>query len=118
MNNDYLRHGKEYPTSVEAMVVWPTKCRGGGTSQQKMDDATDGVTSFTQLDRIVCKHCQAKGHYAWDCYKAIAQQKNEYRRVSDMFSDNSSVGSVDSSDSARSHGSSGSSSNGSASGVK
>ena len=91
MNNDYLRHRKEYPTSVEAMVVWLTKRRGGGTSQQKIDDATDGVTSFAQIDRIVCKHCQMKGHYAWDCYKATAKQKEDYRRVSDMFSDNSSV---------------------------
>ena len=22
MNNDYLRHGKEYPSTVQAMVVW------------------------------------------------------------------------------------------------
>ena len=25
MNNDYRRHGKEYPSSVQAMVVWLTK---------------------------------------------------------------------------------------------
>ena len=25
MNNDFLRHGKEYPSTVQAMVVWLTK---------------------------------------------------------------------------------------------
>ena len=81
MNNDYLRHGKEYPTTVQAMVVWLTKCRGG-TSKSKLDDASDGVTSFAQLDRIVCKHCQEPGHFNWDCPKATAKQRENYRQVS------------------------------------
>ena len=45
MNNDYLRYGKEYPATVQAMVVWLSK-RRGGASRSKLDDATDGVTSF------------------------------------------------------------------------
>ena len=40
MNNDYLRHGKEYPATVQAMVVWLTKRRGGDKSQTKVDDAS------------------------------------------------------------------------------
>ena len=121
MNNDYLRHGKEYPASVQAMVVWLTKRRGGDKSQAKEDDATDGVTSFAQLDRIVCRHCQEKGHFNWDCPKAIAKQQDNYRqtlqdRAQARFSDDSSVDSDRSSNSGRSVDSNGSgSSNGSAS---
>ena len=77
MNNDYLRHGKEYPSTVQAMVVWLTKQRGG-TSKSKLDDATNGVTNFAQLDRIVCRHCQGTGHFAWDCFKASAKQREQY----------------------------------------
>ena len=81
MNNDYLRHGKEYPSSVQAMVVWLSK-RRGGTSKAKEDDATDGVTSFAQIDRIECWHCQKKGHFNWDCPSATAKQREEYRQAS------------------------------------
>ena len=116
MNNDYLRHGKEYPSTVQAMVVWLTKRRGGKTSLLKVDDASDGVTSFAQIDCIVCKHCQGTGHFAWDCFKATARQREQYRQMSSKFSDDLSVGSEGSVSSAGSHGSSGSSSNVSASG--
>ena len=122
MNNDYLRHGKEYPASVQAMVVWLTKRRGGDKSQAKEDDATDGVTSFAQLDRIACNHCQEKGHFNWDCPKATTKQRENYKRISQersqaRFSDDSSVGSDRSSNSGRSMDSNGSgNSNGSASG--
>ena len=81
MNNDYLRHGKEYPASVQSMVVWLTKRRGGDKSQAKEDDATDGVTSFAQMDRIVCRHCQEPGHFNWDCPKASARQRQSYREL-------------------------------------
>ena len=81
MNNDYLRHGKEYPSTVQAMVVWLSK-RRGGASKSKLDDATDGVTSFAQIDRIVCKHCQGTGHFNWDCPKASARQRENYWQAS------------------------------------
>ena len=122
MNNDYLRHGKEYPSTVQAMVVWLSKRRGGAT-KSKLDDATDGVTSFAQLDRIVCKHCQEPGHFNWDCPKATAKQRDKYKEVSRRReeyrqgnSDDSSIGSDGSVSSAGSKASSGSSTTGSASG--
>ena len=124
MNNDYLRHGKEYPTTVQAMVVWLTK-RRGGTSKSKQDDATDGVTSFgfAQIDRVECWHCHEKGHFNWDCPSASAKQREEYKQLSISRSqarsnnDDSSVGSRDSVSSNGSNGSKSSgSSNGSASG--
>ena len=111
------------PASVQSMVVWLTKRRGGDKSQAKEDDATDGVTSFAQMDRIVCRHCQETGHFNWDCPKASARQRQSYRELSRnrqaKFSDDLSVGSDRSSDSGRSNDSSngsGNSSNGSASG--
>ena len=118
MNNDYLRHGKEYPTTVQAMVVWLTK-RRGGTSKSKQDDASDGVTSFAQIDRVECWHCHEKGHFNWDCPTATSKQREEYKQLSISRSqarsqnDDSSVGSRDSVSSA---GSSSGSSKGSASG--
>ena len=121
MNNDYLRHGKEYPATVQAMVVWLSK-RRGSASRAKLDVATDGVTSFAQIDNIVCRHCQDTGHFNWDCPKASASQRDKYRELSqkrdhyrqDKSSDDSSVGSNGSGSSAGSHASS--SSNRSASG--
>ena len=120
MNNDYLRHGKEYPTTVQAMVVWLTK-RRGGTSKSRQDDASDGVTSFAQIDRVECWHCQKKGHFNWDCPEATTQQREEYKQLSISRSqarrrhDDSSIGSQDSVSSTGSNASSGSS-KGSASG--
>ena len=112
MNNDYLRHGKEYPSTVQAMVVWLSK-RRGGTAKSKLDDAADGVTSFAQMDRIVCKHCQDTRHFNWDCPKASAKQRDNYRQVScereqyrqeqNKFSDDSSIESNGSVSSAGSH---------------
>ena len=121
MNNDYLRHGKEYPATVQAMVVWLSK-RRGGASRTKLDDAADGVTSFAQIDNIVCRHCQDTGHFNWDCPKATASQRDKYWELSrkrdhyrqEKASDDSSVGSNGSVSSAGSHALS--SSNGSASG--
>ena len=89
---------------------------GYRASKSKLDDATDGVTSFAQINRIVCKHCQGTGHFAWDCYKATSRQKEQYRQASAKFSENSSIGSDDSVSSAGSHASSGSSGSGRASG--
>ena len=49
MNNDFLRHGKEYPSDVSSMVTWLLK-RHGKASSKKEDDTTDGVvTSFAQV---------------------------------------------------------------------
>ena len=122
MNNDYLRHGKEYPATVQAMLVWLTKQRGG-SSKSKLDDATDGVTSFAQLECIVCRHCQGTGHFAWDCFKVLAQQREQYCQATRKreefqakFSDDSSVGSQGSVSSAGSNASNGSSTSGSTSG--
>ena len=106
-------------------MVWLSKQRGGA-SRSKLDDAADGVTSFTQIDRIVCRHCQDTGHFNWDCPKATAKQQEKYRDVSrkreqyqrgqDKLSDDSSIGSEGNVSSAGSHASSGSSASGSASG--
>ena len=53
MNNDFLRHGKEYPSDVPSMVTWLLKRRGGGSSNDKEDANTDGVlTSFAQMSFI------------------------------------------------------------------
>ena len=102
------------------MVVWLTK-RRGGTSKSKQDDASDGVTSFAQIDRVECWHCQKKGHFNWDCPEATTQQREEYKQLSISRSqaqrshDDSSIGSQDSVSSTGSNASSGSS-KGSASG--
>ena len=46
MNNDFLHHGKEYPSDVSSMVTWLLK-RRGNASNKKEDDTTDGIlTSF------------------------------------------------------------------------
>ena len=119
LNNDYLRHGKDYPNTVQAMVVWLSKRRGNGTSQVKEDDAADGVTSFAQFERVVCRHCQGSGHFNWDCPKATAKQRDRYREISEQRKfqrqqdDESSVGSNASSRSGDSRDSNGNSSNGS-----
>ena len=39
MNNDFLRHGKEYPADVSSMVTWLLK-RRGNASNKKEDDVT------------------------------------------------------------------------------
>ena len=71
MNNDFLRHGKEYPTDVPSMVTWLPKRRGKASSK-KEDDTTDGVvTSFAQVTptrKKKCVHCGKEGHLASDCY--------------------------------------------------
>ena len=65
MNNDFLRHGKEYPTDVSSMVTWLLK-RRGKASNKKEDDTTDGVvTSFAQVTpkrKKKCVHCGKDGH--------------------------------------------------------
>ena len=49
MNNDFMRHGKEYPGDVSSMLTWLLE-RRGNTSNNKEDDTTDGVlTSFAQV---------------------------------------------------------------------
>ena len=55
MNNDFLRHGKEYPGDVSSMVTWLLK-RRGKASNKKGDDTTDGiVTSFAQVKQVQAK---------------------------------------------------------------
>ena len=108
---------------MQGMVVWLTK-RRGGASKSKLDDAADGVTSFAQINRIVCRHCQDNGHFNWDCPKVTANQREKYREASRKreeyrqakFSDDSSIESQGSVSSAGSQASSGSSASGSASG--
>ena len=42
LNNDFLRHGKEYPGHVSSMMTWLLK-RRGNASNKKEDDTTVGV---------------------------------------------------------------------------
>ena len=103
MNNDFLRHGKEYPSDVPSMVTWLLKRRGGGNSNDKEDANTDGVlTSLTHASfiqkrdkkRMKCVHCGKTGHLAWDCYSLTPSERGEYRAwQSTHGSDESSVGS-------------------------
>ena len=36
MNNDFLRHGKEYPTDVSSMVTWLLRRRGKASSKKEL----------------------------------------------------------------------------------
>ena len=56
MNNDFLRHGKEYPGDVLSMVTWLLKRRGGNNTNYREDAATGGVTSFEnqKQDEMCC----------------------------------------------------------------
>ena len=120
MNNDFMRHGKEYPGDVSSMLTWLLK-RRGNTSNKKEDDTTDGVlTSFAQVRSRLkkkCAHCGEVGHLAWDCFKLTPAERGEYRKWQSTRSDDeSSVGSHGSSRSGASHISGDSGSSGSASG--
>ena len=101
MNNDFLRHGKEYPGDVSAMVTWLLK-RRGKSSNKKEDDTTDGImTSFAQVEfsrKKKCVHCGKDGHLASDCYKLTPAERAEYKEWQSVRkSDDSSVSSSGSS---------------------
>ena len=97
MNNDFLRHGKEYPSDVSSMVTWLLK-RRGKASNKKEDDNTDGiVTSFALVKsrrKKKCVHCGREGHLASDCYDLTPPERVEYREWQSIRrSDDSSVSS-------------------------
>ena len=48
LNNDFLRHGKEYPHDVPSMVTWLIKRRGKASSK-KEDDTTDGLVTLPSV---------------------------------------------------------------------
>ena len=81
MNNDFLRHGKEYPGDVSSMVTWLLKRRGGINTNYKEDANTDGVlTSFAQVgprkhNQKKCAACGRDGHLAWDCYSITPAER-------------------------------------------
>ena len=125
MNNDFLRHGKEYPTDVSSMVTWLIK-RRGKASNKKEDDTTDGVvTSFAQVSfgeskrKKKCVHCGKEGHLASDCYSLTPAERAEYKEWQSVRRrDDSSVSSNGSSRSEASNVSVESGSSGSASGSR
>ena len=55
MNNDFLRHGKEYPSDVPSMVTWLLKRRGKASSK-KEDDTTDRVVTDRKSTRLNSSH--------------------------------------------------------------
>ena len=121
MNNDFLRHGKEYPGDLSSMVTWLLKRRGGNSANPREDASTDGVlTSFAQVrskSKMKCAACGRQGHLAWDCYSITPAERAEYREWQSIRrSDDSSVGSSGSSKSGTSHLSVDSGSSGRASG--
>ena len=121
MNNDFLRHGKEYPGDVSSMVTWLLKRHGGSSANPREDATTDGVlTSFAQFrskSKMKCAACGKQGHLAWDCYSITPAERAEYREWQSIGrGDDSSVGSNGSSKSGASHVSVDSGSSGSASG--
>ena len=97
MNNDFLRHGKEYPTDVSSMVTWLLKRRGKASSK-KEDDTTDGFAQVTPKRKKKCVHCGKDGHLASDCYSLTPAKRAEYKEWQSVRkSDDSSVSSNDSS---------------------
>ena len=119
-NNDYLRHGKEYPQDVSSVVTWLLK-RRGNSSNKKEDDTTDGImTSFAQVKfnrKMKCVHCGKDGHLASDCFSLTPTERAKYREWQSICrTDDSTVSSNSSSRSVGSHGSVDSESSGSASG--
>ena len=83
LNNDYMRHGKEYPQDVQSMMEWLSKRRGAGGPSKKEDETADGVlTSFAQLDRIKCRSCGRKGHFSYDCPDLTEQERDRIRAAS------------------------------------
>ncbi len=122
MNNDFLRHGTEFPGDVSSMVTWLLKRRGGTNTDYREDAATDGVTSFAQVNprrnsEKMCAACGKEGHLAWDCYSITPAERAKYKQwQSTRGDDDSSVGSNASSRSGASNASIRSGSSGSASG--
>ena len=125
MNNDFLRHGTEFPGDVSSMVTWLLKRRGGTNTNYREDATTDGIlTSFAQVaprrkSQMKCAACGRQGHLAWDCYSITPAERAEYRQWQSArrSDDDSSVGSNVSSQSGISRASNGSGSSGSASGT-
>ena len=104
MNNDFLRHGTEYPGDVSSMVTWLLKRRGGNNTNFREDASSDGVlTSFAQVaprkkSQKKCAACGRDGHLAWDCYSITPAERGQYRQwQSTRGNDDSSVGSNNSS---------------------
>ena len=55
MNNDFLRHGKEYPTDVSSMVTWLLKRCGKASSKKEDGWCSDQFcSSDTQKEEEVC----------------------------------------------------------------
>ena len=95
LNNDYMRHDKEYPQDVQSMLTWLLKRRGNGGKSKKEDDSADGVTSFAQIrqiDRIKCRSCGVRGHFGWECPNLTPQEQAKYRSKKSKNND-SNVGS-------------------------
>ena len=75
LNNDYMRHGKEYPQDVQSRMEWLSKRRGPGGPSKREEEAANGVmTSFMQMGRIKCRSCGERGHYAYDCPTVTSQK--------------------------------------------
>ena len=86
LNNDYMRHGKEYPQDVQSMMEWLSKRRGTGGPSKKEEETADGVlTSFAQLDRIKCRSCGRKGHLSYNCPDLSEQERVRIREASNRY---------------------------------
>ena len=51
MNNNFLRHGKEFPGDVSSMVTWLLKRRGGTNTNYREDATTDGTVFSPALHK-------------------------------------------------------------------
>ncbi len=78
LNNDYMRHGKEYPKDVQGMMEWLSKRRGTGGPSKQEEEAADGVTSFAQINqkrRVRCCSCGRRGHFSTECPDLSEQER-------------------------------------------
>ena len=46
LNNDYMRHGKDYPQDVQSMMEWLSKRRGTGGPSKREEEAAESVDQF------------------------------------------------------------------------
>ena len=74
------------------MMEWLSKRRGAGGPSKKEQDNADGVTSFAQIkqrDRVKCRSCGNRGHFADECPNISEEERariiaaSSRRRVDD-----------------------------------